>query len=464
MTDQNCLHIAMFPWFAMGHITPFLHLANKLAERGHKISFFLPSKLQQKLQAQNLHPNLLTLIPVSIPHVEGLPLGAETTADVPLSSVGLIMAAMDLTQKTVEESLSELKPHLVFFDFADWLPSIASKLGAKSIHCCIISSATIGYLLGWRVHRPGEKQLMETDIAMPPPDFPSLSIKLRAQEARAVAAGSNRPFGGGKSLHNRVWDSFCVCDAICFRSCREIEGPYCDYVEKLFRKPVILAGPVLPEPTTNNLDQEIDNWLKKFDAGSVIYCALGSECILETHQFMELVLGLEMMGMPFFAALKPPMGYEVIDSALPEGYAARIEGRGIVHGSWVNQQLILKHPSVGCFMTHCGSGSVMEGLLSECQLVLLPQSGDQFFNARIMDRELRVGVEVEKGEHDGLFTKEAVSNAVKAAMEGNSEVGREVRANHRKWREFLLGDELEKSCVDKLVHDLRGLLDGLSIA
>ncbi|GAB4831168.1 hypothetical protein Ancab_005175 [Ancistrocladus abbreviatus] len=459
MSYQKSLHIAMYPWLAMGHIIPFLHLSNKLAERGHKISFFLPSKLQQKLKAQNLHPDLLTLIPVPVPHVDGLPLGAETTADVSLSSAPLIMAAMVLTQKTVEEALSELKPHVVFFDFADWLPSIACKLGAKCVYYSTVSSTTIGHLLGWRVHRPSEKQMTETDMAMPPPDFPSLSIKLYAHEARELATGRNKSFGGEKSFQTRLWNSFCACDAICFKSCREIEGPYGEYIEKLMGKPVILAGPVLPEPTTDKLDQEIDNWLRKFDAGTVIYCALGSECILKTDQFMELVLGLEMTGMPFFAALKPPMGCEV-----PGGHGVRMEGRGIVHGGWVSQQLILKHPSVGCFVTHCGSGSIIEGLLSECQLVLLPQSGDQFFNARMMDRDLRVGVEVEKGKDDGLFTKEAVSNAVKAVMEDNSEEGREVRANHRKWREFLLDDGLEKSCIDNLVRGIHGLLDELSIA
>ena len=84
----------------------------------------------------------------------------------------------------------------------------------------------------------------------------------------------------------------------------------------------------------------------------MIYYAFGSECTLEKDQFEELLLGLEFTGMPFLAALKPPAAYESIDSggfqvALSEGFQERVCGRGMVHGGWVQQQLILEHPSVG---------------------------------------------------------------------------------------------------------------------
>ena len=42
---------------------------------------------------------------------------------------------------------------------------------------------------------------------------------------------------------------------------------------------------------------------------------------------------------------------------------------------------------MGCFVTHCGSGSLTEAMVNECQLVLLPHAGDQFINARITSGE-----------------------------------------------------------------------------
>ncbi|XVE88132.1 hypothetical protein DITRI_Ditri19aG0043300 [Diplodiscus trichospermus] len=113
---------------------------------------------------------------------------------------------------------------------------------------------------------------------------------------------------------------------------------------------------------------------------------------------------------------------ETIESALPEGFQERVKERGIVHGVWVPQQLILRHPSVGCFMIHFGSGSLSEAMVNDCQLVLLPQVGDPIINARLMAGDLKVGLEVEKGEEDGLFTNEDVSKAVKAVMDDDKEL------------------------------------------
>ncbi|GAU26621.1 hypothetical protein TSUD_102280 [Trifolium subterraneum] len=107
------MHIAMFPWFAMGHFIPYLHFSNKLAIRGHKISFFIPKNTLNKLQHLNLHPNLITFFPINVPHVDGLPHDAETSSDVPFSLVPLIATAMDQTEKQIELLLKELKPDIL---------------------------------------------------------------------------------------------------------------------------------------------------------------------------------------------------------------------------------------------------------------------------------------------------------------------------------------------------------------
>ncbi|XP_050106316.1 cyanidin 3-O-galactoside 2''-O-xylosyltransferase FGGT1-like [Malus sylvestris] len=459
------LHIAMYPWFAMGHLTPYLHLSNKLAERGHRISFFVPTKTQQKLQALNLHPHLISFIPITVPHVDGLPPGAETTNDVPFPSYSLLMTAMDLTQPAILQAICELNPDFVFFDFTPWLPKLLRELGTgiKSINYIIITPALVGY-----VRSPERKVLMEksvlpeddliNDLINPPPSFPPSSIKLPAHEARMLAPFLLKEFGSGTKLIERLIISLNDCDAVAFRTCREMEGKYCDYLETQLRKPVLLAGPVVPETPTTELDEKWAKWLESFEAKSVIYCAFGTECVLKIDQLQELLLGFELTGLPFFAALKPPMGVEAVESALPEGFEGRVKGRGVVSWGWVQQPLILKHPSVGCFVTHCGPSSLMEGLVSDCQLVLLPNVADQLAIARVMGRDLRVGVEVEKGEEDGVFTKEGVCKAVRDVMDEESEVGKEVRRNHTKWREFLSSKGLENSYIDSFVEKLHALL------
>lgn len=386
-------------------------------------------------------------------------MGAETTNDIPASARPLLAIAMDQTHGTIRSHLANLRPDYVLFDFAYWLPGLARELGIKSIYY------NTGYLLRIAYGLPIARDLSaghhytvtESDILKPPPGFPSQVIRLKAHEARILAAVSMIDFGG-LPLRERLKTGLEECDAIGSKTCMEMEGHYCDFVEKRYGKPVLLAGPVVPEPLASTLDHRFDDWLKGFDNDSVVYCALGSECVLVKDQFQEIVLGLELTGRPFLAALKPPTGYGTIESALPEGFAERTKGKGIVHGGWVQQQLILKHPSVGCFVTHCGSGSLSEGMVSSCQLVLIPQGVDQFINAKLMSLELKVGVEIEKREEDGFVTREAIREAIFTVMERESEVGTEVRANHAKWRDVLLDQRLEESYISSFILKLRDML------
>ncbi|KAJ7968635.1 Glycosyltransferase [Quillaja saponaria] len=456
MGDRT-FHIAMYPWFALGHLTSFLHVSNKLAERGHKISFLLPRNTQPKLDHFNLHPDLISFFPITVPHVDGLPPGSETTTDIPFPLHSLLMTAMDLTEPAIDAYLRNLKPDFVFYDFTHWLPAMAHQLGIIALHYCTISPATVGYLISPE-RKLNEKPLTEADLIAPPPSFPPSAIRLRTHEARGLASATVKEYGRGVSFMERQMLSLNNSDAIGFKTCKEMEGVYCDYLETQLQKQVLLAGPVLPESPTSTLEDKWVDWLQSFKPRTVIFCSFGSECILRKDQFQELILGFEQTGLPFFTALKPPIGVETIEAALPEGFEERVKGKGVVHGGWVQQQLILRHPSVGCFVTHCGSGSLTEAMVTEGQIVLLPNVGDQIINARIMGGDLKVGVEVEKGEKDGLFTRDGVYKAVKAVMDDDSEVGTLVRANHAKWREFLMSKGLEKSYIDAFVQKLHSLL------
>ncbi|XLS77535.1 hypothetical protein HN51_061760, partial [Arachis hypogaea] len=171
------------------------------------------------------------------------------------------------------------------------------------------------------------------DLMKPPLRYPNLSITFHVHEARAYANKRKHVFGSNVLFYDP--------DAIAFRTCRGIEGPHLDFVEEQFKMLVLPTGPA--------------SWLGEFKQGSVVYCCLGSECRLRPNLFQELLLGLELVGMPFLVALKPPIGFDSVGDALPEGFEERVKGRGIVYGGWIQHQLILEHPSVGCFITHCGS-------------------------------------------------------------------------------------------------------------
>ncbi|CBI20247.3 unnamed protein product, partial [Vitis vinifera] len=219
------------------------------------------------------------------------------------------------------------------------------------------------------------------------------------------------PYGEGITFQQRVTTARARGDAISIRTCQETDGP-------------------ILEP----LEDRWAQWLGGFKPGSVIFCAFGSQNVHEKDQFQELLLGLELTGLPFFAAVKPRTGVATIEEALPEGFQERVGGRGLVHGGWwVQQPSVLSHPSVGCFVSHCGYGSMWESLTSDPQIVLVPELADQILNSRLLAEELKVAVEVER-EENGLFSKESLCDAIKSVMDENSEVGGLVKKNHAKWK------------------------------
>ncbi|KAH7512608.1 hypothetical protein FEM48_Zijuj12G0108700 [Ziziphus jujuba var. spinosa] len=450
-------HIAMYPWFALGHMTAFLHLANELAARGHRISFLLPKKPQFHLHHQNLHPQLITFPTVTVPTVDGLPPGAETTSEIPLSSNSLLAAAMDLSRDQVESFLRSTKPDLVMYDFAHWIPNTTKRLGIKSVCYCTASASAISIALVPAKKVPKNRPMTEEELNEIPDGYPSSTIVLRGHEVLSLMFVS-LPFGDGITFYERATTAMKNCDAMCIRTCRELESKFCDYIGNQYEKPVLLTGPVLSKSAKTSLEERWDKWLGGFEPSSVVYCAFGSQIVLEKDQFEELVLGFEQTGLPFLVALKPPNGCTTIEEALPEGFEERLKGRGVVYGGWVQQTMILSHESVGCFVSHCGFGSMWESLMSDKQIVAVPQLDDQILNARLLVEELKVALEV-KREENGWFWKESLSGAIKSVMDKDSEVGIMVKKNHAKWKEVLTKPGFMSGYIDKFVDDLNKLVN-----
>ncbi|XP_019095929.1 PREDICTED: UDP-glycosyltransferase 79B9-like [Camelina sativa] len=167
---------------------------------------------------------------------------------------------------------------------------------------------------------------------------------------------------------------------------------------------------------------------------------------------------MELTGLPFLVAVRPPEGAKTIQEALPVGFEERVKNRGVVWGEWVQQPLILAHPSIGCFVSHCGLGSMWEALVSDCQIVLLPYLSDQVLNTRLMSEELEVSVEVQR-EKTGWFSKESLSVAITSVMDKDSEVGNRVRKNHARIKEILVSPGLLTGYTDKFIETMQNLVN-----
>ncbi|XP_068655345.1 anthocyanidin-3-O-glucoside rhamnosyltransferase-like [Aristolochia californica] len=448
---ETTIHVAMFPWFAFGHINPFVQLANKIAAHGVRVSIFsAPGNIPRITSALKSGPGYSTaLVPVHIPPVDGLPPGVESTAEMTPAMGELLKLAVDQMGPQIEALFAQLRPDIIVFDFVmQWLPPIAHKHGIKSVFFSIFNAIGIAYLVVPSRLKDGQHPTIE-DLKRPPAGLEIETLPTFKEYECREFHYAYESFGGP-----RAFDRFlaCVqgCDAFLMKTCLEMEGPYVKYIESQYKRPVLLTGPIVPDPPSGELEERWADWLSRFPEKSVILCVFGSEVFLKDDQIKELAWGLEMTGAPFILVLRFTENEESrLKEALPEGFQEKVKERGTVHTGWIPQQLLLAHPNVGYFITHAGSSSIIEGPINDSQLIFLPQRLDQFLITKLVVCNLKAGVEVKRNEEDGVFTKDDLCEAVKAAMA--SEKGGE-------WRDFLRHREKQEGFIVDLVGKMKEMV------
>ena len=107
-----------------------------------------------------------------------------------------------------------------------------------------------------------------------------------------------------------------------------------------------------------------------------------------------MAVGLEASEESFIWVIRdPPSGMPADEyGVLPLGFEERTKGRGLIIRGWAPQLLILSHPSVGGFLTHCGWNSTLESITLGVPLITWPMTADQYYNARLLVEYLKVGV------------------------------------------------------------------------
>ena len=131
----------------------------------------------------------------------------------------------------------------------------------------------------------------------------------------------------------------------------------------------------------NRLDDQI--------VGSVVYVSFGSRTAMSEDQIRELGNGLERSGCSFLWVLKTSKvdkeDKQELEELLGDSFLERTKKRGIVVKGWVNQEEILRNPAIGGFISHCGWNSVMESARFGVPILAWPLHGDQRVNAEVVE-------------------------------------------------------------------------------
>ncbi|KAK1392010.1 Anthocyanidine rhamnosyl-transferase [Heracleum sosnowskyi] len=466
MAPGKRLHIVMFPWLAFGHLLPFLHLAMLIAKRGHKISFISTPRNIERLPKvpSDLKP-LIDFIRVPLPPLGNLPYQAEATSDVPFDKVKFLKISFDYLEHAVTVFIESMLPDWILCDFASyWLGPIASRVGIPVGWYSIYPASILGFfgppenMIGDDNRGDNYRAKLEDFTSKPEWVRFETSVAMTKYQIQATAPNLEDDETANVTDQVRLGLTIKNCDLVAIRSSFEFEPEWLNLVEEIYGKPVVPVGLLPVEERSTNFGGndcwgDIKDWLDKQAQGSVIYVAFGAETKLNQVQVAELALGLELSGLPFFWAFRKQRG--LIDPEpveLPQGFEERTRDRGMVYKTWVPQNNILKHGSVGGMLFHAGWSSVVEAMQFGKVLVLLPMLGDQGIIASQLE-EKKLGVLIPRNEQDGRFTKDSVVESLNLVMV--DEAGKIYRDNVKEMQSVFADTEKQDGYVDNLVAYLK---------
>ncbi|KAM3287907.1 hypothetical protein P3S67_021337 [Capsicum chacoense] len=162
---------------------------------------------------------------------------------------------------------------------------------------------------------------------------------------------------------------------------------------------------------------------------------------------IELGLGLESSKRPFIWVVRH-MSDEFKNWLVEQGFEERVKGQGLLICGWAPQVLILSHPSIGAFLTHCGWNSSLEGISAGVPMITWPIFAEQFCNERLIVNVLKTGVKAGM-ENPVLFGEEEKLGAqvskddVKMVIE--EVMGEEMEAEKRRKRSKELGEKARRA-------------------
>uniref|UniRef100_A0A1J3GBG5 Glycosyltransferase n=1 Tax=Noccaea caerulescens TaxID=107243 RepID=A0A1J3GBG5_NOCCA len=445
------LHFVLFPYMAQGHMIPMVDIARLLAQRGVTTTIVTTPHNAGRFKnvlSRAIESGLpINMVHVKFPYQEaGLSEGQENL-DL-INSVGLMLSFIktcNMLEEPVQKLMEEMSPPPSCMISDLWLP-YTTKLAKKfNIPKIIFNGFSSFCLLFTHVLRKNPEVLesLKSDKEyFIVPYFPDRVEFTRAQAP--VVADDPEVL---KEFMDEVKEADKTSYGVIVNTFQELEPAYVKgFKEARSGKawsigPVSLCNTVGADKAERGKESDIDQseclkWLDSKEEGSVLYVCLGSICNLPLAQLKELGLGLEGSKRPFIWVIRGwEKNNELIEWISESGYEGRIKDRGLLIKGWSPQMIILSHPSVGGFLTHCGWNSTLEGITSGIPLLTWPLFSDQFSNEKLVVQILKVGVKVgveqpvNFGQEDligVLVDKEGVKNAVEELM-GDSDEAKERR-------------------------------------
>ncbi|KAF3434276.1 hypothetical protein FNV43_RR25379 [Rhamnella rubrinervis] len=438
--------ILMLPWLPHVHVSSYLELAKKFSDKNFDVYFCsTPVTLKQVREslANQTKTYSIQLVDLHLPNdFPELPPHYHTTKDLPPNLMNTLKAALDGAKPAFGEILKTLKPNLLIYDFIQpWAPAEADNHDIKSVMFYPGCAASIAYMVFYSRNNP------TVEYPFPALDFPEIQRQKIGQFMHMHTANGLTNIGRFSECAERSEKMVLI------NTLSDIEAKHIDFLSGLLGKEMVPVGPLVEEPTNNNNDSVVMDWLNKKHPSSVVYASFGTEYFLSMEEMEELAYGLELSGVSFIWVVRfhgdDFRGKHSIDEVLPEGFLKRVGDRGMVLDGWVPQAKILQHPNTGGFLSNCVWNSTVEGMINGVPIIAMPMKVDQPMNAKLV---VEVGVGIEVPRVDGKFKREELTRVIEEVVK--QEKGKEVRMKATELSHKLKerGDMDINFAVDKLVQ------------
>ncbi|CAN6275356.1 unnamed protein product [Urochloa humidicola] len=457
-------HVVLFPFPGQGHLSAFMSLASLLHRVLPDAAITLvstPRNVAALRAADTARGTAMSsflgfhALPFT-PADHGLPPDSESSDAVQPSRVLDLLEAFESLQPAFDDYLSSLvaaaagggRDVCVVSDvFTAWTVTVARRRGcahAFFVSCGAFGSAVVHSL--WS-HLPVRPDPATGRVRLP--EHPEVFIhrsQLSKNVLRPAAAGEGRDRPA--AFYGRQIPLGFDTGAVLINTVEDFEPTGLAMLRRTLRVPVCPVGPLVhaasPLPVSPETDDTVVSFLDAHLPSSVLYISFGSQNSIRAEHMVELAAALESTGRPFVWAVKPPDGHDVKDEFwaerwLPEGFEERAHAgdRGLLVRGWAPQLRILAHASTGAFLNHCGWNSVLESVAHGVPIIGWPLAGEQFYNAKMLDEEWGVCVEVARGNLEGtVVSREAVAGVVETVM-GQTAKAAEMRRRAREVREVM---------------------------
>ncbi|KAG1368022.1 scopoletin glucosyltransferase [Cocos nucifera] len=401
------LHILFFPLLAPGHMIPMVDMAKLFVARGVKATILTtPANavaVQSTIKCANA--SLRHRITVALLHFPSSAADdGENMSCLPTHAARQnFLSSLASLRQPFDQVLREHHPDCVVADmFYPWTLSLAKELGIPLLFFHGMSFLTL--CVDHSMHRPNSPFESLPDD---PKTVVVLGLPHRIELKRSQIPDLSKVSSSLVDLFRQLGEAEMGCTGVLVNSFYELEPDFTDHYKKVTGRKAWPVGPAslcnkdFDEKSSRGDTACIDwanclSWLDGKPTSSVLYVCFGSLFQFPPAQLREMALGFEASNTPFIWVVR-----DKSSEWLPEGYEERVVGggKGMIIRGWAAQLLILNHPAVGGFLTHCGWNSCLEAVSAGLPMVTWPLFADQFYNERLIVDVLKVGIGVGATEY-----------------------------------------------------------------